>query len=171
MKQLLLLLVPILLSGQDTFQPLTGETSAGEIVTIPATGHTGLTVVGMAFGKQAGPLLEDWYAPAYLRFVAKHGLFAGTYDAQVFFVPMFVGANKAAYDPSIRKFRKSANPEIVDHVVFFKGDADPYLQELGMKDKGIPYFFIIDGEGRVLHRTEGAFSDAKLDAMEAVLME
>ena len=70
----------------------------------------------MAYGQKAQPLLEDWYEPAYLRFVAKHGLFAGLYDVRVFFVPLFVGANKAAYEPSLAKFRRSASPEVVDLV-------------------------------------------------------
>lgn len=163
----------LLISGDTTkrFTPLTGETAEGRSVTIPDPGHDGPTVVGMAWGKQAGPVLEDWMEPAYLRFVAKHGLFAQAYDAQVYFVPLFVGANKAAYGATLKKFRKSATPEVVDHVVFYKDDPQPYLDGLGMPDKATPYFFVLDREGRVLYRTEGRFSEAKLEAIEAVLLE
>ena len=35
-------------------------------------------------------------------------------------MPLFVGANKAAYGATLKKFRKSATPEVVDHVVFYK---------------------------------------------------
>lgn len=174
------LLVPTLFFGlllltsggtAERFTPLTGETAEGRMVTVPDPDHDGPTVVGMAWGKQAGPVLEDWMEPAYLRFVAKHGLFAQAYDAQVYFIPLFVGANKAAYGPTLKKFRKSATPEVVDHVVFYKDDPQPYLDGLGMPDKATPYFFVLDREGRVLHRSEGRFSEEKLEAIEAVLLE
>ena len=157
--------------GQTRFPALTGETASGTIIAIPEPDGAPFTIVGMAYGQKAGPLLEDWYEPAYLRFVAKHGLFAGAYDARVYFVPLFVGANKAAYEPSMRKFRKSADPEILDHVLFSKDALEPLQQDLGLKDKDIPYFFILNARGEVIHRTQGAFSEDKLEAMEDVLLQ
>ncbi|MBK7483042.1 MAG: hypothetical protein IPI72_09915 [Flavobacteriales bacterium] len=43
------------------------------------------------------------------------------YEAEVYFVPLFVGVNKAAYEPSMKKFRKSAEPAIVDRMVSSQG--------------------------------------------------
>ena len=157
------------LSGQR-FPTLSGETATGRTVELPAVGPKGFTIVGMAYSKKAGPLLEEWYEPAYLRFVAKHGLFASAYDADLYFIPLFVGANKAAYEPSLRKFRKSASPEIVDHVVFCRENGDEVIEALEMNDKDVPYFFILDAEGTIVYRTQGAFTEAKLEAMEAVLL-
>jgi len=157
-------------SQETTFPALAGETADGRNVSLPPAKAKGWTLVGIAYGKQAQPLLESWYEPAYLRFVAKHGLFAGTYEAEVYFVPLFVGVNKAAYEPSLKKFRKSASPDIVKHVVFSKADVEPFRTALGMTDKDVPYFFVIDDKGRVVHRTKGGFTDDKLDAIEEVLM-
>ena len=127
--------------------------------------------MALAFGKGAEPVLEEWMEPAYLRFVARHGLFAGTYQCTTWFVPVFVGLNKAAYEPSMKKLRKSAEPELVEHVLFFKGEFDTIQAQLGLHRSDIPYFFVLDPEGHIIHRTEGAFSEDKLDEIEGVMME
>lgn len=168
------LLLPLFISlathAQDRFPTLTGETAAGQSITLPAKGKP-WTVVGLAYSQKASPLLEEWYEPAYLRFVAKHGLMAGSYEADVFFVPLFTGVNKAAYGPSLDKFRKSADPEIVDHVLFSKDDIEPLKEALNLTDKDIPYFFVLDADGRIVHREQGAFTEEKLESIEEVLMD
>lgn len=156
-------------AGEERFPSMTGETASGKAVTIPAAGGKP-TVLALAYGKGAQKELEEWYEPAYLRFIAKHGLMASAYDCDVWFVPVFVGMNKAAYDPTMNRFRKSAEPEIVDHVLFFKGEFDAIREQLGLKRNDTPYFFVLDAEGRIIHRTEGAFSDDKLEAMEEALL-
>ncbi|MCW5898210.1 MAG: hypothetical protein KIT10_02985 [Flavobacteriales bacterium] len=153
------------------FPKLEGETADGLNVELPRTTSGRMTVIGIAYGQQAQQHLESWYEPAYLRFVAKHGLFAGSYEVDVWFVPLFTGLNKAAYEPTLKKFRKSAHPEIVKHVLFSKGDVAPLKDAFGMADKGTPYFFVLDGQGRVVYRTEGAFKHDKLDKIEEFLMD
>lgn len=157
--------------AQQPFPALAGETAQGGAVTLPLSPAKEYTLVGMAYSQKAQPMLEEWFEPTYLRFIAKHGLFAGAYDIDVFFVPLFVGLNKAAYEPSIRKFRKSAEPEIVDHVVFSKAELDPLKTALGMTDKDMPYFFLLDRQGRIVYRTQGAFTDEKLEALEDILLQ
>ncbi len=154
-----------------TFPRLEGEKADGTKVQLPDPKATGFTVVGLAYSQQASPMLEEWAEPAFLRLVAKHGLFASTYEADVWFIPMFVGGNKVAYEPSMKRFRKSADPEVADHVLFYQGEIAPFELALGLHNKDIPYFFVLDREGRVVHRTEGAFSLEKLDAIEEQLME
>jgi hypothetical protein len=167
--------LPVLFSlastAQTTFPTLMGETTDGTRVELPAACKGKAAIIAVAFGKKAEPLLAEWYGPAYLRFVAKHGLFAAGNDVQLYFVPMFVGLNKAAYEPSMKKLRKSADPDVAERVVFFKGESDPIIAALGMKEKDEPWFFVLDAEGRIIHRERGAFSEEKLDAMEEALME
>ena len=157
--------------SQQQFPTMEGETATGSAITLPLKTSKEYTLVGMAYSQKAQPMLEEWFEPAYLRFIAKHGLFAGAYDIDVFFVPLFVGLNKVAYEPSIRKFRQSADPEIVDHVLFSKAELDPLKAALGMAEKDIPYFFLLDRQGRVVYRTQGAFSDEKLEAIEDFLLQ
>jgi len=156
--------------AQQSFPTLQGETAEGRGISLPLANPKGYTLIGIAYSQKAQPMLEEWYEPAYLRFIAKHGLFAGAYEVDLYFVPLFVGVNKVAYEPSMKKFRKSAAPEVVDHVVFSKAEPDPLKATLGMADKDIPYFFVLDGEGRIMHRTEGAFTEDKLEAIEDILL-
>jgi hypothetical protein len=39
-----------------------------------------------------------------------------------------------------------------------------------MTDKDIPYIFVLDATGRIVFRTQGAFTDEKLEAIEEVLL-
>ncbi len=157
--------------AQKSFPSITGETHDGTSITLPAAAQGRPAIIAVAFGKKAEPVLADWYEPAYRRFVDKHGLFAGASDVQLYFVPVFVGLNKAAYEPSMKRLRKSADPDVAKRVVFFKGEADAVLQELGMKDKEEPWFFCVDAQGRIVHKEKGAFTVAKLDALEEALLE
>lgn len=154
-----------------TFPPLVGETAQGVTTELPNSGGAKWTLIGIAYSQKASPVLEEWYEPAYLRFVAKHGLFAGDYDVDVYFVPLFAGLNKAAYEPSMKKFRKSASPEIIDHVLFSKADLDPLKTALSMTDKDTPYFFLVDRSGQIMYRTDGRFTEDKLEAIEDLLMD
>ena len=163
-------ILTVVAQAQATFPMLVGETANGTAITLPMKGSA-WTVIGLAYSQKATPALEDWYEPAYLRFIAKHGLMAGSYEAEVYFVPLFVGWNKAAYEASMSKFRKSADPAIVDHVLFSKAEIEPLRTALGLTEKNIPYFFVLDAEGRIVHREQGAFSDEKLESIEEVLMD
>lgn len=156
--------------AQQTFPDLHGETAEGRNVDLPLAASKEYTIIGLAYSQKAQPALEEWFEPAYLRFVAKHGLFAGAYDCDVFFVPLFTGLNKAAYEPSMKKFRKSASPEIVDHVVFSKAEPETLKTALDLADKNIPYIFILDRSGRIAHRTQGSFTEEKMEEIEEVLM-
>lgn len=170
----LLAFVCVMLQAQaqtKAFPPLAGETAKGVAIELPRTGGAKWTLVGIAYSQKASPILEEWYEPAYLRFVAKHGLFAGSYDVDVFFVPLFAGLNKATYEPSMKKFRKSASPEIIDHVLFSKSELEPLKNALGMNEKDVPYFFLVDRSGHIVYRTEGRFTDDKLEAIEDLLMD
>ena len=158
------------LSAQITFPEIHGETTEGSEVVLPQASPVGFTVIAIAYGKKAQPILETWYGPAYSRFVNKQGLFASSYHADLFLVPIFVGLNKSAYGSSMKELRRSADPDIARRVVFFKGDAKAVIEALGMKDKDIPYFFVLDKDGHIVARVSGAFSVDKLDALEAPML-
>lgn len=152
--------------GQELFPTIIGERTDGGTVELPNASSGRHAIICLAYGQKAGPALEDWYGPAYLRFVAKHGLFASDLDVDVYFVPLFVGLNKAGYGPTMKKLREQGDPDVEERVIFLRGDADGLRDKLGLKDKETPYIFVVDPQGRIVHRTQGAFSDDKLDAIE-----
>lgn len=166
----LFLAVALHAGAQKIFPPMEGETVDGRSVALPPQGSASFTIVAMAYGKKAEPLLEKWYAPAYARFVAKHGLFAGSYEVELFLVPVFTGLNKAGYAATMNRLRREVDPEIARRVLFVKDDARQVIHDLGLTDKDVPYFFVLDPQGRILERVSGAFSVEKLDALEAPML-
>lgn len=163
---MLLLAAPAL--AQERFPRIAGELADGTPVELPGEGGRPL-VIGLAVSAKAQADLEGWFEPAYLRFVARHGLFAKTHQAEAWFVPLFTGLNKAAYEPSLKRFRRSAAPEVAQRVVFAKPELDALRDALGISDASVPYFFVVDRQGRIVHRASGKHTDAKLDALEEAL--
>lgn len=151
------------------FPELKGETPTGKHIDLPKDANGKYTILCLAYDKSANDHLTAWFEPAYLRFVMKHGLFAGDHDVNIWFVPMFTGMNKAAYGPVMKKVQKSEAPEVQDHILFFQGDIDLYVRELDMVDKSRPYIFLLDDTGQVIHRESGEFTDDKLEAIEEAL--
>ena len=165
-----LLAAPIASSAQTPFPALQGETPSGTVKQLPASGNGAWAIYAVACGKKAQPMLEEWFAPAYNRFVMKSGLFAASYTADLYLIPIFTGLDKAAYGPSMAALRKEVDEDIAAHVVFFKGDADQVIQALGIKDRNIPYFFTVDPQGNIVHRESGTFTVDKLDALEEPML-
>jgi hypothetical protein len=157
--------------AQQPLPVFTGERTDGTTVELPTASHGRYLIVGMAYGQKAGPLLEEWYGPAYLRFVAKHGLFASDIEADVYFVPLFVGVNKAAYNSSMKRLREGSDPDVARRVLFVKEAADALRDVLDLKDKGSPYILVMDPQGVIIHREEGKFTEEKLEAIEAAVTQ
>jgi hypothetical protein len=168
------LLVPLLgaslqLIAQGQFPHVEGENVQGQQVHLPLQGKS-WTLIAVVASKKAQPDLEEWFTPAYNRFVMKSGLFASSYAVELFLVPVFTGMDKVAYGSSMAQLKKRVDADIAKQVVFFKGDAGDLLEALGIRDKGVPYFFTVDPEGRIVHRESGKFSVEKLDALEAPML-
>lgn len=179
MKQLLVnsalvacsILAGVGLRAQSTFPTVSGETTNGTVVTLPQQPGAHHSIVAIAYGKKAQALLEQWYAPAYSRFVAKQGLFAGTYEVDLYLMPLFVGANKAAYHGSMKKLHDEVDPEVAERVIFVKDGANELIDSLKLKDKDIPYFFVIGTNGKILERVQGAFTVDKLERLEEPMLQ
>jgi hypothetical protein len=155
----------------DTFPDLPGELLTGENIVLPSDKQDKLTLVGMAYSKGAEDILKSWYTPMYDKFVLKRGMFDHLYDVNFLFVPMYVGAKKAAYKASIKKMKDSNRKDLYPYLLFYKGGLDPYVDMLGMDNKNQAYLFIIDKQGKILYHTKGMFSENKMEEIEGVLDE
>lgn len=155
--------------AQDKTFHITGETTDGRTVSLPHASAGKHCIIAVAASKKAEPLLQEWYEPAYLRFVAKQGLMVSDVDCDLWLVPVFTGLNKVAFGPSMEQLKKEADPDIAQHVVFVKDDAVALLDALGMKDRDEPYFFVIGPDGARKHMEKGTYDVDKLDALEEAL--
>lgn len=147
------------------FPAMEGESLTNKMVNIPADLEGKYSIIGLAYSKKSEDALKTWFEPAYYQFIHKPdkpSLFAGNYDVNVYFVPMFTGAKRPAYKAVMKKVRKSIDEKLLPYVLFYKGELKKYKKELNFKGKDVPYFFIIDGDGKIIHTTSGRYTDAKM---------
>lgn len=157
--------------GQEgkQFPKLSGETLDSKEVTIPESVTGKITLVGLAYSKKAEQTLSTWYTPMYDKFVLKRGIFDHLYDVNMFFVPMYTGAKKMAYGTSMKKLMESNRKDLFPYILFYKGELDVYAEALNMDNKNLPYFFVLDEEGKIVYATKGLYNEQKMEKIEEIL--
>jgi hypothetical protein len=150
------------------FPAMNAETVDDKKVTLPNDVKGKYTLLGLAYSKKSEDELNTWFEPVYSKFVQKaSGLLAGMgYDVNVYFVPMFTGINAAATGTAKKKALKNLDPQLLPYILFYKGELKPYKEALDFERRDIPYFFVLDPQGKIVHATSGAFSEEKMDKVE-----
>lgn len=167
----LVLLLSVALSAQvgQQFPTLNGETLSEEKYSLPEDTKGKFTLLGMAYSQKAEPLLKTWFQPAYDKFIAKTGMFDSFYDVNIFFIPMFVGIKKSAHDSNMKKTRQKENKELFPHIMYWKGQLDELKGDLNLDRKDLPYFYVLDKEGKIIYFTTGRFTEKKMEEIEELL--
>lgn len=159
----------------QTFPNLETETVEGKAMKLPSSVKGKYTLLGLAFSQKSDKALQSWFEPVYTRFMSDRGnagLFADfAYDVNVYFVPMFTGANKVAAGPARKRILKEVDAELQEHVLFYVGELAPYKDQLGLQQKDEPYFFVLDENGKIVYATYGAYTAKKMDQVEEILSE
>lgn len=151
------------------FPSMVAETVEDKKIRLPESVAGKLTLIGLAYSKKSESELNSWFQPVFTKFIQKSGggLFAGfTYDVNVYFIPMFTGVNAAATGTAKRKAAKNIDPQLLPYVLFYRGELKTYKAALDFEKKDIPYFFVLDPEGRIVYATSGKYTAAKMDAIE-----
>jgi hypothetical protein len=154
-----------------TFPNLTGETVNNKKVNLPRDTKGKFTLIGMAFSKKSEADLNTWLNPVYSTFIEKQtGPIQGfSYDVNVYFVPMFTGITAAATNTAKKLALQSIDPILFPYMLFYKGELQKYKDALKFDKGDIPYFFVLDPNGKIVFATEGAYSKAKMESVEAVI--
>jgi len=155
------------------FPAMEVETVEDKKVSLPKDTKGKFTLLGLAYSKKSEDELNTWFQPVYDKFVGKAGgLFEGFgYDVNVYFIPMFTGINAAATGTAKKKAVKNITPELLQKILFYKGELKPYKETLKFDSKELPYFYVLDKDGKIVYTTSGKFSTKKLDEIESVLEE
>lgn len=150
------------------FPALEAETVEDKTVVLPDDTKGKYTLVGMAYSRKSEDELNTWFQPVFQKFIQKGtGIMAGFgYDVNVYFVPMFTGVNAAATGTAKRKAAKNIDPQLLPYILFYRGEIKSYKKALDFEKKDIPYFFVLDPEGKIVYATSGRFTQAKLDEVE-----
>ena len=155
------------------FPNMEAETVEDKKVNLPQSVKGKFSLLGLAYSKKSEDELNTWFQPVFEKFIQKNkGIFEGFgYDVNVYFVPMFTGINAAATGTAKKKALQNIDPNLLPYILFYKGDLKPYKESLDFEKKDVPYFFVLDKDGKILYATSGKFSQKKMDEIEGVLEE
>lgn len=177
MKKMMLLFSALLLAASafaqvgKMFPSMEAETVEDRKVALPGDVKGKYTLLGLAYSKKSEDELNSWYQPVFEKFIQKtSGVLSDfSYDVNVYFVPMFTGVNAAATGTAKRKAIKNVDPQLLPYILFYRGELKPYKEALDFEKKDIPYFFVLDADGKIIFATSGKYSADKMDKIEAVL--
>lgn len=153
------------------FPAMEAETVEDKKVKLPGDVAGKYTLIGMAYSKKSEDELNSWFQPVFQKFIQKtKGVLSGfTYDVNVYFVPMFTGVNAAATGTAKKKASKNIDPQLFPYILFYKGELKTYKEALDFEKRDIPYFFVLDPQGKIVHATSGKYTEEKMDAVEEKL--
>lgn len=153
------------------FPDLEGETVEDKVITIPVDTKGKYTLIGMAYSKKSEEDLNTWLQPAYSTFINKaEGLFSSFgYDVNLYFIPMYTGIKAAASGAGKSQVRKKVDSRLHPHILFYKGKLKPYKDQLAFESKKVPYFFVLDKNGKIIYATSGKYTDKKMTDIENLL--
>ena len=182
------LIIPLLIIVLFAFKPTGGvvgkmfpnmqcEDYNGKKVNLPDDTKGKYTLLGMAFSKGAEDDLKTWINPMYNKFIVKRNSKNGDifdvqydYNINLFFVPMFTGLNQLTSKQSKEKIKTLTDKELYSYLLFYSGDKT-YKEELDFEKRDIPYFFVIDKNGKIAYATSGKFDDKKLEKISDIIEE
>lgn len=139
-------------------EDLNGNTSM-----IPADTKGKFTLVGVAFSEDAQDDLYTWSQPVFSAFMDDNNLSSLVYDPHVKLILMFTGANQLVYKKAKEKINEGTDESLKDNVVLYKGKMEDYRDQLEMKSRKKPYFFVLDKSGKIIYTADGAYDEATLE--------
>jgi hypothetical protein len=125
------------------------------------------TVIAIAYHRNAEDALKKWLNPLYDTFIRKEKGstnfdIAEVYDVNFVFIPMISGFKKISED-----FKKGTDKEFWAYIMDTeKTDIKELQKQLGAGDNKIPYFYIVDKEGKIVQMESGNFNNAKMEKLE-----
>lgn len=58
-----------------------------------------------------------------------------------------------------------------DHILLYKGEMGDYRNDLSMKDRKVPYIFVLDKEGKIIYSISGRYTTAKMEKITELVEE
>lgn len=160
----------------DPFPAMEAETLTNEFVDIPSELNGKYSLLGLAYSKKAEDYLKGWFEPVYNQFIYKNpnpGPFDFSFDINTYFIPMFTGAKRPAYKKVMKKLNKTVDKRLHPNILFYKGTLKEYKDALNFDGKDLPYFYVVDPEGKIVYATSGRYTQRKMqeitDAVESAM--
>jgi hypothetical protein len=164
----------VVCSAQDgnVFPYMEAESLTNEMINLPNDIQGSYSLIALAFSKKSESDLGSWFQPIYSQFLQvpdPNAFFSFDYDLNVFIIPMFTGAKRAAYQKTMKKVQKTVDPKLQKNVLFYKGTISEYKKALNFEGKDLPYFYVLDSEGVIVYSTSGRYTRNKMqEVIDAV---
>lgn len=149
----------------DQFPDMETETLSNEFVNIPSDLSDKYTLIGLAYSKKSEEYLKGWFEPVYNQFIYKPAtpsVFTISFDVNCYFIPMFTGAKRPAYQKVMTKLKKTIDKRLQPNVLFYKGQLKEYKEALNFQGNDIPHFFVLNPSGEIIYTTSGRYTKAKM---------
>ncbi len=159
-------------AGPQPFPNLHGITLLNKELDIPKDIKGNYSLLGLAYSKKAEEDLLTWAEPIFNNYIYhnENSLFPDEKkDVNVYLIPMFTGAKAAVEQKAKKTMKAKIDQKFHDHILVYHGSNHEYKAKLGVKEKDVPYFFVLDREGNVVYKTTGAFNSKKLDAIDEII--
>ncbi len=156
----------------SNFPEMETESLTNVVINIPSELSDKFSIVGLAYSKKSEDDLKTWFEPMYNQFIYKPetpSVFDFTYDVHCYFIPMFTGAKRPAYQKVMKKLQKTIDKRLLPYVLFYKGPLKEYKKALNFQGRDLPYFFVLNPEGKIVYSTAGRYTKSKMqEIVEAV---
>lgn len=156
-------------SQKGNFPPLAGHTLEGSAINLPLAGTKKFTIIGICFKRSAEDDLKTWIQPMYETFVAKangsdYFDVANYYDVNYYFVPLISGFKKAASD-----FKAATQKDLWKNVIDCDTEIAVLKAQLKPANEDVPYFYVLDTNGKITEVVSGKFTEDKMDKLEEAI--
>jgi hypothetical protein len=138
---------------------------------LPQDSKGKFTLIGVAFSEDAQNDLYSWSDPVFQKFMNDDNLNSLVYDPNVYLILMFTGVNSLAANKAKERIKEGTDESLKDNVVIYKGKMDDYRRKLKMKNRKVPYFFVLDREGTVIYETQGGYQYKILEKVGEMIEE
>lgn len=152
--------------AQYQFPDIQGKCLDNSQVNIPSDTKGKMTLVGIAFSKKSEEDLRSWFQPAYRTFISPptNSLIpVDSYDANLYFIAMLKGLAKGASGKIYKKMQDGIDKQLHPYVLLYDDNFQPYKKALDFGAKDLPYFYVLDPNGKVVYQTSGEYTEEKFD--------
>ena len=159
MLSILLLATAILASGQSlavgaVLPQLSGETLDGKPRALPAAAQGKIAFLTIAFSKRAGEHSRTWSE----RFSRDERPPANVTN---YSIAMLEGVPRLLRGMIKSGIKRGVPAHFYDRFLIVTSEQAAWEKYLAVKDRDLPYLVVIDGEGRLQWKDQGAFDEEK----------
>lgn len=130
------------------FPRITAQSLAGNTVTLPDDGTGKVTLIAIAFERQAQAMIDSWITEVEAEFEDER--------IWIFEIPMIDSPVWRPMRAIIDAGMRGGIPRHKHgHVITYYGESTTFRNVLGMEDRSRAYLFLLDGEGIIRWKGEG----------------